>query len=170
MTTKQMTRIAMIAAIYTALCFAPGLSMIAFGQIQVRIAEALTMLPLIYQPSIIGVTLGCFLSNLLGAMTGINPTGFLDSIVGTLATLLAAYFTWKLRDRKVKGIPVLSILMPAIFNFFFVGAELAYLFMPDSFVTGLFINGFFVAIGEIIACVIGYLIVKGLEHTDIFKE
>ncbi len=170
MTTKQMTRIAMIAAIYTALCFAPGLSMIAFGQVQVRIAEALTMLPLIYQPSIIGVTLGCFLSNLLGAMTGINPTGFLDSIVGTLATLLAAYFTWKLRDRKIKGIPVLSILMPAIFNFFFVGAELAYLFMPDSFVTGLFINGFFVAIGEIIACVIGYLIVKGLEHTDIFKE
>jgi uncharacterized membrane protein len=170
MTTKQMTRIALIAAIYTALCFAPGLSMIAFGQVQVRIAEALTMLPLIYQPSIIGVTLGCFLSNLLGAMTGINPTGFLDSIVGTLATLLAAYFTWKLRDRKVKGIPVLSILMPAIFNFFFVGAELAYLFMPDSFITGLFINGFFVAIGEIIACVIGYLIVKGLEHTDIFKD
>ena len=170
MTTKQMTRIAMIAAIYTALCFAPGLSMIAFGQVQVRIAEALTMLPLIYQPSIIGVTLGCFLSNLLGAMTGINPTGFLDSIIGTAATLLAAYFTWKLRDRTIKGIPVLSILMPVIFNFFFVGAELAYLFMPDSFVSGLFINGFFVAVGEIIACVIGYLIVKGLEHTDIFKE
>ncbi len=170
MTTKQMTRIAMIAAIYTALCFAPGLSMIAFGQVQVRIAEALTMLPLIYQPSIIGVTLGCFLSNLLGAMTGINPTGFLDSIIGTAATLLAAYFTWKLRDRTIKGIPVLSILMPVIFNFFFVGAELAYLFMPDNFVSGLFINGFFVAVGEIIACVIGYLIVKGLEHTDIFKE
>ncbi len=160
----------MIAAIYTALCFAPGLSMIAFGQVQVRIAEALTMLPLIYQPSIIGVTLGCFLSNLLGAMTGINPTGFLDSIIGTAATLLAAYFTWKLRDRTIKGIPVLSILMPVIFNFFFVGAELAYLFMPDNFVSGLFINGFFVAVGEIIACVIGYLIVKGLEHTDIFKE
>lgn len=170
MTTKQMTRIAMIAAIYTALCFAPGLSMIAFGQVQVRIAEALTMLPLIYQPSIIGVTLGCFLSNLLGAITGINPTGFLDSIIGTAATLLAAYFTWKLRDRTIKGIPVLSILMPVIFNFFFVGAELAYLFMPDNFVSGLFINGFFVAVGEIIACVIGYLIVKGLEHTDIFKE
>ena len=170
MTTKQMTRIAIIAAIYTALCFAPGLSMIAFGQVQVRIAEALTMLPLIYQPSIIGVTLGCFLSNLLGAMTGINPTGFLDSIIGTAATLLAAYFTWKLRDRTIKGIPVLSILMPVIFNFFFVGAELAYLFMPDNFVSGLFINGFFVAVGEIIACVIGYLIVKGLEHTDIFKE
>lgn len=170
MNTKKLTKIAMIAAIYTALCFAPGLAMIAFGQVQIRIAEALTMLPLIYQPSIIGVTLGCFLSNLIGAMTGLNPTGIMDSIIGTAATLLAAYFTWKLRDRKVGGIPVWSILMPVIFNFFFVGAELAYLFMPDNFIAGLFINGFFVAIGEIVACTIGYLIVRGLEKTEIFKD
>ena len=170
MDVKKMTKIAMIAAIYVALCFAPGLSLIAFGQIQVRLAEALTMLPLIYQPAIAGVTLGCFLSNLIGAMTGLNPTGILDSIIGTAATLLAAWCTWKLRDRTVKGIPVWSILMPAIFNFFFVGAELAYLFMPDNFISGLFINGFFVAVGEIIACVIGYFIVRGLEKTEIFKE
>lgn len=170
MKTKTFTRIAMIAAIYTALCFTPGLSMIAFGQVQIRIAEALTMLPLIYQPSIIGVTLGCFISNLVGAMTGLNPTGMLDALIGTAATFLAAVCTWKLRDRKVKGIPVLSILMPAIFNFFFVGAELAYLFMPDNFITGLFINGFFVAVGEIIACVVGYILVRQIEKRNIFKE
>ncbi|MBQ3459431.1 MAG: QueT transporter family protein [Solobacterium sp.] len=170
MDTKKLTRIAMIAAVYTALCFAPGLNMIAFGQIQVRLAEALTMLPLIYQPAIAGVTLGCFLSNLIGAMTGLNPTGMLDSVIGTAATLLAAYFTWKFRDRKVNGIPVLSILMPVVFNFFFVGAELAYLFMPDSFITGLFINGFFVAVGEIIACTLGYILVRQLAKKDIFKE
>jgi ABC-type spermidine/putrescine transport system permease subunit II len=94
----------------------------------------------------------------------------ISTVIGTAATLLAAYFTWKFRDRKVSGIPVLSILMPVVFNFFFVGAELAYLFMPDSFITGLFINGFFVAVGEIVACTLGYILVRQLAKKDIFKE
>ena len=42
MKTEDFTRIAMIAAVYTALCFVPGLSLIALGQVQIRIAEALT--------------------------------------------------------------------------------------------------------------------------------
>ena len=167
---KRFARVAMIAAIYTAICFVPALSMIAFGPVQVRIAEALTMLPLIYQPSIIGVTLGCFLTNLLGAVTGVNPTGMIDCVIGTLATLLAAYFTWKFRDRKVKGIPVLSILMPVIFNAVIVGAELAYLFMPDNLLYGLLINGASVALGELISVIFGYALVMQLANRDIFKE
>ena len=170
MNLEKFSRIAMIAAIYTVLCFIPVLSVLAFGQIQIRIAEALTMLPLIYQPSIFGVTLGCFLANLIGAMTGINPTGLLDSILGTAATFMAAYCTWKLRDRKIKGVPVYAMLMPALFNFFIVGGELAYLFMPDNFILGLLINGTYVAIGEIIAVMIGYILVKRLEKTKIFSE
>ena len=124
MNTKNFTRIAMIAAIYTAICFVPGLSMIAFGQIQVRIAEALTLLPLLDKRAIAGVTLGCFLTNLLGAMLGLNPTGFIDAIVGTLATFLAAVCTYRLRNVKTAGIPVLSCLMPVIFNFFIVIPQL----------------------------------------------
>lgn len=169
MDTKSFTRIAMIAAIYTALCFVPGLSMIAFGQIQVRIAEALTLLPLIDKKAIWGVTLGCFLANLIGAMTGLNPTGMLDAVIGTSATLLAAICTWKFRNIKVRGIPVLSCLMPVVFNFFIVGAELAYLFMPDNLVMGTLINGTYVAIGELVAVVFGWFLVKGLEKTEIFK-
>jgi uncharacterized membrane protein len=167
---KRFSRIAMIAAIYTAICFVPALSMIAFGSVQVRIAEAMTMLQQIYKPSIIGVTLGCFITNLLGAVTGVNPTGMLDSVLGTSATLMAAYFTWKFRDRKIKGIPVLSMLMPVVFNFVIVGAELAYLFMPDNFFAGLLINGASVALGEIIAVIFGYALVMQLDKTNIFKE
>lgn len=169
MDTKSLTRIAMIAAIYTALCFVPGLSMIAFGQIQVRIAEALTLLPLIDKKAIWGVTLGCFLANLIGAMTGLNPTGMLDAVIGTSATLMAAICTWKFRNIKVHGIPVLSCLMPVIFNFFIVGAELAYLFMPDHLLMGTLINGTYVAIGELIAVIFGWFFVKGLEKTEIFR-
>ena len=170
MDTKSFTRIAMIAAIYTALCFVPGLSMIAFGQIQVRIAEALTLLPLIDKKAIWGVTLGCFLANLIGAMTGLNPTDMLDTVIGTSATFLAAVCTWKCRNIKVHGIPVLSCLMPVIFNFFFVGAELAYLFMPDNLVLGTLINGTYVAVGELVAVAFGWFLVKGLGKTEIFKN
>lgn len=170
METRDFTRIAMIAAIYTALCFVPGLSLIAFGQIQVRIAEALTLLPLIDKRSIWGVTLGCFIANILGVMFGLNPTGIIDSIVGTSATFLAAVCTYRFRNIKTFGIPLLSCLMPVIFNFFFVGCELAFLFMPDNILLGTLINGTYVAVGELIAVTVGWFLIKALEKTELFKE
>ena len=60
MNTKTFTKVAMIAAVYTVVSLV--LAPISYGNIQVRIAEALTLLPLIYEPGIWGVTLGCFLT------------------------------------------------------------------------------------------------------------
>lgn len=168
MKTKTFTKVAMIAAIYTVLTLV--LAPISYGNMQVRISEALTMLPLIYAPSIYGVTLGCFLSNLIGAIIGVNATGYIDAIIGTLATFLAAYFTYKVKDIKIKNVPVVSMLMPVVFNFFFVGAELGYLFMPDNFLLGTVINGAWVALGEIIAVILGFFLIKALDKTDIFKK
>lgn len=168
MNTKTFAKVAMIAAIYTVLTLA--LAPLSYGMIQVRVSEALTMLPLIYQPSIIGVTLGCFLSNLIGAMTGMNPTGYIDAIVGTIATLAAAYCTYKCKDMKVKNIPLLAMAMPVIWNFFFVGAELGFLFMPENIVMGTLINGAYVAIGEVVAVVLGYFLVKLIQRTNIFDK
>lgn len=165
---KDFTRVAMIAAIYTAVSLA--LAPISFSNIQVRIAEALTILPLIYEPSIWGVTLGCFLTNLIGAATGVNPTGMIDAVVGTAATFLAAVCTYRLRNKTVKGVPVLSILMPVIFNFFFVGSELAILFFDGNFMLGLLIMGTEVAVGELISCVLGYVLVKALARTRVFSQ
>lgn len=166
---KRFTRIAMIAAIYTALCFIPGLNLISFGSVQIRIAEALTVLPVIYQPAVYGVTLGCFLSNLIGAMTGLNPTGYIDALVGTLATFLAAVCTYKLRNKTIKNMPLWSMLMPVIFNFFIVGGELGILYMPEHKLLGMLINGSFVAIGEMISVIAGYFLVKALKKTNIFR-
>ena len=168
MTIKQLTKIAMIAAVYTAVSLV--LAPISYGNIQVRIAEALTLLPLIYKPGIWGVTLGCFLTNLIGAMTGVNPTGILDSVVGTMATFGAAVCTYYFRDRKVHGIPVLSILMPVVFNFVIVGIELGVLLFPDNVVTGSLICGAEVAVGELISVIIGWFLIKVLERTKIFRE
>ncbi len=60
--------------------------------------------------------------------------------------------------------------MPVIFNFFFVGAELAYLFMPNEIVLGTLINGSFVAVGELISVIIGYFLIKALDKTKLFVE
>lgn len=168
MKTKTFTRIAMIAAIYAVITLL--LAPLSFGNIQVRFAEALTMLPLIYEPSIWGVTLGCFLANLIGAMTGVNPTGMIDAVVGTLATLLAAICTYRLRNKCIKKYPVWAILMPVIFNFFFVGIELGVLYFPTNVVTGSLICGIEVAIGEIISVLLGYILVKFLDKNKILEK
>ncbi len=168
MSTRRLVRIALIAAVYTTLTLL--LAPISYGNIQVRFAEALTMLPLIYKPGIWGVTLGCFLSNLIGALMGVNPTGILDSVIGTIATLIAALLTYRFRDRTVKGIPVLSMLMPVILNFFFVGIELGVLFFPDNVITGSLICGLEVAAGEIIAVILGYILIVALKKAEIFDQ
>ncbi len=78
---------ALITAIYLVLTliFAP----IAYGSVQFRVSEALMVLPAITAAGVWGVTLGCFLANLL------NPgnLGPIDIIFGTLATFLAALLT-----------------------------------------------------------------------------
>ena len=169
MNTKTFTKVAMIAAVYTVVSLV--LAPISYGNIQVRIAEALTLLPLIYEPGIWGgVTLGCFLTNLLGVMLGVNPTGMIDAVVGTLATFLAAVCTYKLRNKYIKGYPVWAMLMPVVFNFFFVGIELGVLYFPTNVVTGSLICGVEVAIGELISVILGYILIKFLDKTKILEK
>lgn len=168
MRNKDLTRIAMIAAIYTAVSLA--LAPFSYGNIQVRIAEALTLLPLIYQPSIAGLTIGCFLTNVIGVMIGANPTGMIDAFVGTTATLLAAIMTFRLKDIKIGTLPIPSILMPVLFNMVFVGIELGVLFFPDNVLMGSLICGMEVAAGELISVILGWFLIRFLDRSGIFKK
>ena len=61
----RLVRCAVIAAVYVVLCLA--LAPFSYGAVQVRIAEALCLLPVFGAEYIVGVTLGCFLANLLGS-------------------------------------------------------------------------------------------------------
>lgn len=92
------TQAAMIAAIYVTLTyvFAP----ISFGEIQVRIAEALTILPVFTFAAVPGLFLGCLLGNLLGG--AMAP----DIVFGSLATLIGAIGTYQLRRKPVFLAPV----------------------------------------------------------------
>jgi uncharacterized membrane protein len=160
---QTLTKIALIAALYSVLSLV--LAPLSFGTLQVRVSEALTLLPLIYPPAILGLTLGCFITNLLGAFMGLNILGFMDVVFGTLATLIAAVFTFELRFIQIKKVPILSILSPILINALVIGAELAYVLAPSFSLTMILLFGLDVAIGQSIA-----VIAFGLPLLSLFKR
>lgn len=111
--TLYLTEAAMIAAIYTVLVlmFQP----ISFGPVQFRIAEMLTVLPFFTPAAIPGVAIGCFLSAVLSA------ADVLDMIFGSLATLIAAILSYKLRRYKylvpIPPIAVNALIIPWVLKY-----------------------------------------------------
>ncbi len=164
---RQMARCAVIAAVYVALCLV--LAPFSYGAVQVRIAEALCLLPVFGAEYIVGVTLGCFLANLFGST-------LLDVIFGTLATLLACLVTWKLRSVRLKGLAIPASLPPVLFNAVIVGAEIT-LFFTDyhAMSAPLWLlclsNGISVGVGELISCtVLGVALVKLIESNAALRR
>jgi Predicted membrane protein len=140
----KITQGAVIAALYTVLTLA--IAPLGFGDIQLRISEILVILPLFTPVSIVGLTVGCLLTNFLGLVMGFNPLGFADMFFGTAATFIAAIFTWALRNVKIKSFPFFSFLPPIIFNALIIGAELHFiLHLP------FIISSFQVFVGEAIS-------------------
>ncbi|MBE5743296.1 MAG: QueT transporter family protein [Clostridiales bacterium] len=101
---KKITRAGIIGAIYAALTLA--LYPISFGAVQVRVSEALCLLPLIFPESILGLGVGCLIANLFG-------NGALDIVFGTIATLVSAILTYFV-GKKIKKVP-LKIIVGGIF-------------------------------------------------------
>jgi uncharacterized membrane protein len=162
--TKSITRQAMIAAIYT--ITSTLLSYISFGTVQVRISEALTILPVFGTEYIMGVTVGCFFTNLIGVATGANILGSLDVVFGTAATLLAGFATYRLRNVKYKGLPILAATPPIIFNAVTVGMELCVM-MTGGFNALVFgRQALSVGIGETFSCIIGLVLVKVIQSNS----
>lgn len=138
--TKYLTHGALIGALYVVLThlqnfIIPDSTSMA---IQFRASEALCVLALFTPAAIPGLTVGCLLYNL--SFAGALP---LDFLVGSAATLLATGGMWLTRRFRVKGYPLLAMLLPAAFNALLVGWEL------DVYIGGGFwLNALYVAIGE----------------------
>jgi len=140
---------AMIGALYVALVyvFAP----ISFGQIQFRIAEALTILPVFTPAAIPGLFVGCILGNILGGAV------VLDTVFGSLATLIGAFFTWKLRHAH----PLLAPVPPVLANTLIVPFVLRYAYGIPLSIPFMMLT---VGAGEIIACgLLGMLLYYALR-------
>lgn len=160
---RTLVRCAVIAAVYTALCLA--LEPFSYGAVQIRVAEALTLLPIFGAEYIVGVTLGCLLANFFGS-------SIIDVVFGTLATLLACLVTYRLRSLRVKGLALPAALPPVIFNAVIVGLEIS-IFFTDGAATlpVVLFNMLTVGLGEIISCmVLGVGLVKVIENNVGLKK
>lgn len=131
MTTLFIAQSAIIAALYVVLTliFAP----ISFGAVQVRIAEALTILPLFTPAAIPGLFIGCMIANLVGG-------GILwDIIFGSIATLIGAALGYLLRSsRWLVPIPAIlsnTVIVPLVLRFGY-GVDMPFVLLVLSIFAG----------------------------------
>ncbi len=150
-TTKRLVRTALIAAIYAVLTLI--LAPISYGNIQFRISEIMVLLAFVDPFYIGGLTLGCFIANMLG------PNGMLDIFLGTLATLIsvtAISFTAKYNKKAL----FIASLWPTIFNALIIGWMLNYLFKIP-----LILSMGEIAVGEfVVVTLVGLPILKLVQH------
>ena len=138
-------RAAVIAALYAALTLA--LAPISYGLIQFRIAEALTVLAFFTPAAIPGLFIGCLVANIIG------PYGILDIIFGSLATLIAAFATYKIKNKFLAPLP------PVLSNALIVGPLVAY-FVNVPFYMGML----YVGLGQLAVCYgLGLPLILALE-------
>ncbi len=144
-----LTQAALIAAVYVVLCmvFAP----ISYGEIQVRIAEALVILPYFTPAAIPGLFVGCLLSNMVGGSV------LLDVAFGSIATLLGAIGSYYLRRSRILVLfpPIIAntLIVPYVLYFGY-GVNLPIPFMMLT-----------VGIGEVIAVAgLGSVLLRALER------
>ena len=148
-TTKMMAQGAVIAAVYVVLTlvFAP----ISFGAVQFRISEALCILPFFTVAAVPGVSIGCLLANILAG------AALPDIVFGTLATLIGAIVSYRLRNISkwlvcVPPILANAIIIPFVLKFAYGLTDL----IPYMMLT--------VGIGEVLAVgVLGNLLMLALE-------
>ena len=152
-TALKLTQGAAIAAIYVVLTmvFAP----ISFGAMQVRIAEAMTIMPLFTPMAIPGLFIGCLFANLLGGAV------VLDVVFGSIATLIGAWGGWLLRKNRwlvpVPAILANTVIVPLVLKYGY-GVDLP-----------LLLSALYIAVGEILGCyVLGEILASALIRRGLF--
>lgn len=153
--TKFLIQASVIAAVYATLTII--LMPFSYGVMQVRVSEALTVLPYFTPAAIPGLFIGCLVSNMVG------PYGLMDMVLGSGATLLAAVCSYYLRGR-----PPLVPLPPVVVNGAVIGSMLHYAYQVPL---PLWACMLWVALGELIACYgLGYPLLRLLQkYKKIFE-
>ncbi len=140
--TSYLARCSLIAAAYAVLTLAfPALS---YGPVQVRVSEALCILPFFMPEAVWGLTVGCLVANLVGVTMGVTLPW--DVLIGTLATFISVVLTRKIRIKWLVPLPTV------ISNAVLVGIMLTYIILPSAETVPLWYNIMTVGAGEVIAC------------------
>lgn len=153
--TKFLMQAAIIAAVYAALTLA--LMPFSYGVMQIRVSEALTILPFFTPAAIPGLFVGCFVSNLL------SPYGMIDLICGSGATLIAAIGSYLLRSK-----PYLVPIPPILANGIIIGSMLKFAYSVPVSLVGCML---WVALGEFVSCyILGYPLLKYMtKYKGVFR-
>ena len=164
-TTHYLAQSAVIAALYAAATYLSAAFSLAYGPIQFRLSEALTVLAVLTPAAIPGLTVGCAIGNIS------SPMGIWDVLFGAAATLLSAVCARALRNVQFKKLPILSSSMPVLFNAVIVGLEIVLLTPTDGAkLTAFLISALEVGAGELVVCfALGLPLYSALRRTKLFK-
>ncbi|WP_334330310.1 QueT transporter family protein [Companilactobacillus sp. HBUAS59699] len=156
--TRDITQLAIIAALYVAVTVAPGLSAFSYGPVQFRVSEILMLLPFFNHKYSWSLIIGCFIANIFSASLGAY-----DLLFGTLATAVACYLITKVPAKMewIWAVPAIC----AVVNGIIVGAEL-HLVLKIPF----WINAGSVALGEVVVVAIGAAIFYFLMKNRNFSK
>lgn len=155
--TRGMVYASAIAAIYVVLTLVSAAAGLPGGVIQFRLSEALTVLPVFTGAAVPGLFIGCAIANLV---TGALPW---DVAIGSLATLIGAYLTYRFRNR-----PKLAPVFPILSNGLIVPFVLKYVYTFPGSYWYFFLT---VTAGETVCCgLFGYLLYRALSRREIFKQ
>ena len=160
-TPRQIATAGIIAAVYAVTSLCSSVFGIAYGPIQCRFSEALTVLPFFLPEAIPGLFVGCLVTNLM------STVGPLDLIFGSLATLLAALWTRRMPNKWLAPLP------PVICNAVIIGAMIAWyeVGFTEAFWGMFAFNALTVGIGEAIACyVLGLLLLQVVSRTPTLRN
>lgn len=127
MNTKYITKASLIAGIYLVLILIQvPMGALSFGPVQLRLAEGLTLLPLVETAAVPGLFIGCLVANLI--LAPYSAFGLVDIIGGSLVTLLAAYFTSKMSNKVTGSLPpiILNGIIVSIWVSYFTNISYIY--------------------------------------------
>lgn len=163
--TVFLTKASLTGALYAVLTLLSAVFGLAYSGVQFRFSEALCVLPVFSRASIPGLTVGCLIANIFSSVTP------LDMLVGTAATFLAAVCTRRFRSITFKGIPLLSMLFPVIFNGIFVGFEIALVSGTDAFLSVFVLQGLSVMAGEgAVVFILGTVLILIIRKNDRLRQ
>ena len=154
---QDLTLAALLAAVYATLTLV--LPIPAFTGIQIRMSEALTVLPFLFPAATPGLFVGCIVANLFSPYP-------LDIVCGSAATLLACLLTQRMPSRWLAPLP------PVLCNAAIVGAEIAWAEagITPAFWTAFGFNAVTVGLGELIACyALGSLLLSAMPQVPYFR-
>ena len=145
-----MVKAALVAALYVLLTLITNMFGLASGVIQVRLSEAMCILPVFFPSAIPGLFIGCMMSNFFTGCV------LIDVIFGSIATLIGAIGTRLLRSK-----PYLAVLPPILSNAVIVPFVLKYAYgLGDAW----WFMACTVGAGEVISCgVLGLLLYFSLK-------